>query len=76
MAQAGRRWQRTIFPYLLRQGFDATDSDSCVFQRRETVQTPSGPREETLLIGCYVDNLFTLYSHNDEHSIYHSFTKY
>ena len=47
MAQAARRWQRTLFPYLLRQGFTATESDPCcVFIRRETVQTPSGPREE------------------------------
>jgi hypothetical protein len=48
----------------------------CVFIRRETVQTPSGPREETLIniIGCYVDDFFTLYSHDDEHSICHSFT--
>ena len=37
--------------------------------------TPSGPRKETLIIGCYVDDLFTLYSHDDEHSLYHSFTE-
>ena len=46
-----------------------------VFVKRATVQTPSGPREETLIIGCYVDDLFTLYSHDDEHSLYHSFTE-
>ena len=39
MAQAGPRWQRTIFPYLLRQGFVVTEYDPCVFVRRETVQT-------------------------------------
>ena len=63
MTQAGRRWQRTLFPYLLRHGLVATECDPCVFtrpyRRRETVQTPSGPREETLIIGCYVDDLFT-----------------
>jgi hypothetical protein len=60
MAQAGRRWQRTIFPYLVKAGFVATESDPCVFTKRETVQTPSGPREETLIISCYVDDdLFT-----------------
>ena len=75
MAQAGRRWQRTLFPYLLRHGFVATECDPCVFTRRETVQTPSGPRDDTLIIGCYVNDLFTIYSHDDEHSIYHSFTK-
>ena len=60
MAQAGQRWQRTLFPYLLSHGFVASECDLCVFTRRETVQTPSGPRVETLIIGCYVDNLFTL----------------
>ena len=75
MTQAGRRWQRTLFPYLLRHGFVATVCDPCVFTRRETVQTPSGPRDETLIIGCYVDDLFTLYSHDDEHSLYHTFTE-
>jgi hypothetical protein len=49
MAQAGRRWQRTIFPYLLRAGFKVapspTPSDPCVFIRRtETVQTPGAAR--------------------------------
>jgi hypothetical protein len=75
MAQAGRRWQRTIFPYILRHGFKATESDPCVFIRRETVKTPSGPREETLIIGSYVDDLFTLFSHDDKYSLYHNFTK-
>ena len=27
------------------------------------------------MLGCYVDDLFTLYSHDDEHSLYHSFTQ-
>ena len=46
-----------------------------MFTRREAVQTPSGPRDETLTIDCYVDDLFTLYSHDKEHSLYHSFTE-
>ena len=46
MAQAGRHWQRTLFRYLLSHGFIATECDPCVFTRRETVQTPSGPRDE------------------------------
>ena len=70
MAQAGRRWQRTIFPYLIRQGFVVTETDLCVFVRHKTFQTPSGPRKETLIIGWYVSDLFTIYSHDDEHSIY------
>ena len=76
MAQAGRRWQRTIFPYLVQAGFVATESDPCVFVRREMNMTPHGPRKETLIIGVYVDDLFTLFSHKDKHSIYqHSFTE-
>ena len=43
----------TLFPYLLSHGFVATECDPCVFTRRETVQAPSGPRDETLIIGCY-----------------------
>ena len=43
MVQAGRRWQRSIYPWIKSQGFEQTDSDKSVFVRRETVQTPSGP---------------------------------
>ena len=78
MAQAGRRWQRTIFPYLVdgKKGwsFTATHADPCVFVCRKSVDTPSGPREEVLIVGCYVDDLFVLSSHRDEHSLYSQFT--
>ena len=74
MAQAGRRWQRTIFPWLIAHGLAATDGDPCVFEQRRTVQTPAGPRDEMLFVGCYVDDLFILYSHDDEHSLYHQFS--
>ena len=75
MAQAGRRWQRTIFPWLIDYGFTALHSDPCVFHIHKTVQTPDGPRDERLIVGCYVDDLFVLYSHDDDHSLYHSFTE-
>ena len=39
------------------------------------MHTPSGPRWERLLIGCYVDDLFILSSHTDEHSLYQRFTR-
>ena len=42
--------------------------------RKETVQTPTGPRDDILLVGCYVDDLFILYNNGDEHSLYHRFT--
>ncbi len=74
MAQAGRRWQRTIFPWFLAHGFTQTGSDDSVFIMRRTVDTPSGPRHETLVVGVYVDDLFCLYSHDDEHSLYAGFT--
>ena len=76
MAQAGRRWQRTIFPWLTdpAQGFTQLRSDTCVFYRTETVTTPDGPRVERLIVGCYVDDLFVLSSHDDEYSLYHAFT--
>eukprot|EP00966_Prymnesium_polylepis_P045965 1063955-Prymnesium_polylepis.1 len=31
MAQAGRRWQRSLFPWLLDQGFTQHDADECAF---------------------------------------------
>ena len=40
MAQAGRRWQRSIFPWIESQGFTASSSDRCVFVKRKTMQTP------------------------------------
>jgi hypothetical protein len=80
MAQAGRRWQRTIFPWLTSWGSSdgprlrQSIMDSCVFHCHHTVNTPDGPRSEVLLVGCYVDDLFILASHTDEHSLYHRFT--
>ena len=38
------------------------------------VDTPDGPREEQLVLGCYVDDLCVLYSHDDEHSLYYKFS--
>ena len=42
--------------------------------RKETVQTPQGPRVDILLVGCYVDDLFILYNNGDKYSLYHKFT--
>ena len=76
MAQAGRRWQRSIFPWLTSPevGLSQCHADTCVFHQSRTVDTPSGPRLEYLIVGCYLDDLYILYSHDDEHSLYHSFT--
>ena len=75
MAQAGRRWQRTLFPWLKDWGLKACDADSCVFVMRKEMQTDQGPRMDTLIVGCYVDDLFILYNNDDKFSRYSSFTK-
>ena len=77
MAQAGRRWQRTLFPWLLEwhdASFTQTYGDSCLFYCCREIETPSGKRVERLIVGVYVDDLCILYSHSDEHSLYHKFT--
>ena len=49
--------------------------DTCIFYCSHDVVTPTGTRREYLFIGCYVDDLFVLSSHNDEHSLYCNFTR-
>ena len=73
MAQAGRRWQRSLYPWLEEYGFEASKSDASVFSCRRTVSTPTGKRNELVIIGCYVDDLACLHSHNDKYSLYHHF---
>ena len=73
MAQAGRRWQRTLFPWLLEFGFVQTHSDQSVFTLERTMQTPGGERRERIHVGVYVDDLAVVYSHDDQHSLYRSF---
>ena len=74
MAQAGRRWQRSLFTWLTSYGFKACSSDSCVFTLRRSVSTPTGPRDDVVIVGCYVDDLFVLHNNDDEHSLYSQFT--
>ena len=73
MAQAGRRWQRTLFPWLKEFGFTQTHSDHSVFTLERTMSTPKGPRLERIHVGVYVDDLATVYLHDDEHSLYRAF---
>eukprot|EP00965_Chrysotila_dentata_P143639 4746111-Pleurochrysis_carterae.AAC.1 len=70
MAQAGRRWQRSLFPWLQQWGFQQCASDPCVF----TISRDVDGVEQRLILGCYVDDLFTLYSHGDPDSLYERFT--
>ena len=68
MAQAGRRWQRTLFPWLKELGFTQTHSDQSVFTLERTMQTPNGPRRERIHVSVYVDDLAMVYREDDEHS--------
>ena len=67
MAQAGRRWQRSLYPWLKEFGFEACHSDPNVFYMTRG--------EERLIVGCYVDDLCTLYSHSGKGSFYGDFTR-
>eukprot|EP00965_Chrysotila_dentata_P052659 1747384-Pleurochrysis_carterae.AAC.1 len=70
MAQAGRRWQRSLFPWLLSWGCAQCTTDPCVF----TAERKIDGKPQRLIIGCYVDDLFTLYSDDSPGSLYESFT--
>eukprot|EP00965_Chrysotila_dentata_P044821 1489324-Pleurochrysis_carterae.AAC.1 len=70
MAQAGRRWQRSLFPWLNEWGFHQCESDPCVFTLSRDIKGVT----HRLILGCYVDDLFTLYSHDGAGSLYEDFT--
>eukprot|EP00965_Chrysotila_dentata_P076546 2527377-Pleurochrysis_carterae.AAC.1 len=70
MAQAGRRWQRSLFPWLKDWGFTQSHSDPCVFTCDRTINGA----KQSLVLGCYVDDLFILYSGDGADSLYSSFT--
>eukprot|EP00965_Chrysotila_dentata_P250520 6209498-Pleurochrysis_carterae.AAC.1 len=70
MAQAGRRWQRSLFPWLQEWGFTQCVSDPCVFTCTKTIDGA----QQSIVIGCYVDDLFVLYSDDSANSLYASFT--
>ena len=57
ITQAGRRWQRTLFPWMLEQGFTQCQSDPCVFYK----ERPGEKGTEKLIVGVYVDDLWQLY---------------
>ncbi len=37
MAQAGRRWQRSLFPFLISLGFTQFSTDSCLFRKEQLI---------------------------------------
>ena len=73
MAQAGRRWQRTLFPWLREFGFVASKNDPCVFTCERDVSTSGAPRVEKLVVGVYVDDLAVAYKQDGAGSLYQSF---
>ena len=75
MAQAGRRWQRSLFPWLLEYGFVQSEHDPCVFHLERTMPTPKGPSKQRIVLGVYVDDCAVAYSESDSTSLYSDFTK-
>ena len=80
MAQAGRRWQRTLFPWLREDaggsGGNLTqcESDPSVFFRRaRPKESDSNEEREILVVGVYVDDLFILFSRSGPGSLYQQF---
>eukprot|EP00965_Chrysotila_dentata_P008859 288700-Pleurochrysis_carterae.AAC.1 len=71
MVQAGRRWQRTLFPWLLEFGFAQCKSDPCVFTMTKSIDG----EQHRLTLGCYDDDLFTLYTHDGAGSLYETFVE-
>ena len=71
MAQAGRRWQRSLFPWLIKFGFQQSNYDPCIF-----IMNKSCPKDRTerILIGCYVDDLLICTSHTDAQSLFKQFS--
>ena len=74
MAQAGRRWQRSLYPWLQEQGFKQLFGDSCLFMASQRVTLKDGShRDEQIILGVYVDDLCVVYSHDDDESLYREF---
>eukprot|EP00965_Chrysotila_dentata_P155942 5153427-Pleurochrysis_carterae.AAC.3 len=71
MAQAGRRRQHSLFPWLRDWGFTQCKSYRCVF----TVERTVGGITQRVILGCYVDDLVTLYTHDGDGSLYDTFTR-
>ena len=74
MAQAGRRWQRDLFAWLISEGFSQLHSDPCVFQK--SVTNAEG-HVDRLVIGVYVDDLCVAYSGDpdDSSTLYAEFVR-
>ena len=67
MAQAGRRWQRTMFEWFREHGFEQLHGDNCVFIKRRG--------DEVLVVGTYVDDLACCFSADGPGSLYAEFVE-
>eukprot|EP00965_Chrysotila_dentata_P166268 5489172-Pleurochrysis_carterae.AAC.3 len=68
MAEAGRRRQRSFFLWLLEFGFTQCNPiHACSLCLRPSKACTK------LTLGCYVDNLLTLYTHDGAKSLYSKF---
>ena len=75
MAQAGRRWQRCLFPWLLEVGMTASKHDPCLFHRERDYTDPSTGLTvlDRLVVGVYVDDLACGYKFSGPGSLYDDF---
>ena len=59
MAQAGQRWQRSLYPWLLGFGLQQSEADPSVFYMRTTTDAhrheDASMAADVLYVGCYVE---------------------
>ena len=65
MAQAGRRWQRSLFPWLTEHGFVQSEADPCLFHKSRG--------DDRLIVGVYVDDLCCAFKSDEPGSLYQEF---
>ena len=65
LVQAGRRFQRTLFPWIVAQGFEQSSTDPCVFVWKG---------DEHLYVGVYVDDIMVVHS-DGEAPAFHEFKR-
>ena len=69
MAQAGWRWQRSLYPWLIKFGLKQSEADLSIFFMRANADAhrhkDANMTADVLYVGCYVDDLVILYKHDD-----------
>ena len=69
MAQAGWRWQRSLYPWLIKFGLKQREADLSIFFMRANADAhrhkDANMTADVLYVGCYVDDLVILYKHDD-----------